>query len=130
MSMLKKSLRLKSSRQFSQTLRNRQRYVDRCFAVYALRRPEQAATAVSFLPRFGLIVSKKTEKRAVRRNRIKRQFREILRTQIIPEYSARLSHWQTVVIIIRPQALNTPFDQLKLKLKQCFTNLPISSLNK
>ncbi len=125
MSMLKKPLRLKSARLFTQTLRGRQFYVNGFFAVYILKRQASKPPA---LPQFGLIISKKTEKLAVNRNRAKRQFREILRTHVIPQYGSELKQIQTVVIIIRPRALNTSFSLLKDHLDQCFKNMAVKEI--
>ncbi len=138
--MLKRSLRLKSSSLFARALRHRQFYVDRFFAVYILKHPEKDLKEKELekelkeedfkgkglkeptLPQFGLIISKKTEKQAVKRNRAKRQFREALRTEIIPKYAPQLKPFRAVVIIIRPQALKASFPQLVETLGRCFAS--------
>ncbi len=88
-----------------------------CFVVYGLPRH---ALQDGALPRFGLIVSKKVDKRATRRNRIKRRIREIIRTVLIPRYPERLREYRAVVIIARSGCLKASFPDMQTRLTGCF----------
>ncbi|MEB3288172.1 MAG: ribonuclease P protein component [Vampirovibrionales bacterium] len=66
------------------------------------------------LPRFGFIVSKKVDKRAVIRNRLKRRYREIIRNQVLPGLSrTRLSlglrQYRAIVVIVRQASVRADF---------------------
>jgi len=76
-------------------------------------------TLVNNLPlsRFAVLVSKKVSKRAVVRNRLKRQLREIIRLDWL-----NLTGYD-VVIIVLPAAANKNFVALKEELKSLFTRL-------
>lgn len=63
--------------------------------------------------RFGISISHKVSKRAVVRNRIKRQLRAILR-QLLPDIR---SGWD-VVIVVYPGALECDYPQFLQQLKQ------------
>ena len=72
-------------------------------------------------PRLGLVVAKKTIKRAVQRNRIKRSIRECFRVN-----QARLPHWDMVVLPRRgADALST--EQLTNTLIGLFNKLTTSA---
>ncbi|MCA9385510.1 ribonuclease P protein component [Candidatus Dojkabacteria bacterium] len=59
-------------------------------------------------PRFGFVVSKKVHKHAVKRNKIKRQLREIIK-ELLPTLPQSFE----ALVIPYPKALETSFQELK-----------------
>ena len=122
--MLKRPFRLKSARLFAKALSGKRFYIDSGFVVYVVPRlPDHpASTTRSPSIRFGFIVSKKTEKSAVRRNRIKRRFREAIRTLILPKLLEQIttSSYHAVVVIVRPRALEWSHARLTQQLQKAF----------
>lgn len=70
--------------------------------------------------RFGISISRKVSKRAVVRNRIKRQIKVILRQQL-PNID---SSWQ-IVIVVRPSAVECSFDDFLRELEYLLKKLEI-----
>ena len=122
--MLKQRFRLKSFRLFKQTLNGETLGVTPFFALMGLRHHPsflaQQTDPNRLLPRFGFIVSKKVEKRATRRNRVKRWLREAVRTRLLPEQKDSLKQYRTIIIIARPKSLAAGFHSLADTLVQCF----------
>lgn len=87
-----KSKRLLSPKQFSDVLRNGKKIFNPVFLLIIL--PSSANTS-----RVGIVVSKKVSKRAVDRNRIKRQVREFFRLN-----QKLWSNYEVVVIANAPAA--------------------------
>ena len=79
----------------------------------------QSQAAVSFEgPQFGVSISRKVSKRAVVRNRIKRQLKAIIREHFIDVDPA----WQ-IVIVVRPPAVECSFDNFLRELKYLLQKL-------
>lgn len=91
-----------------------------CFVVYGLSRHSDKSPEAGALPRFGLIVSKKVDKRATRRNRIKRRIREIIRTVLLPHHAEHLREYRAIVIIARSGCLSASFQEMESRLTGCF----------
>ena len=70
--------------------------------------------------RVGIVVSLKVSKRAVVRNRLKRQIRAIM-AQVLPQLSPHL--W--IVITLRPGAEQCEYGDFLQELKQLFTQLEV-----
>lgn len=109
-----KSLRLLKPAQFKHTFEQRQSAHNQYFGIYVAK--NQVGK-----PRLGLVVSKKVSKKAVVRNHIKRQVREIFRSQ-----QATLGAIDFVVIAKTPlgqvskQALSPLIQNLwQLAIKRC-----------
>ena len=66
--------------------------------------------------RFGFIVSKKTARKAVQRNRIRRRLREIVRREILPFLKKNID-----AIIIAKQDCPDSFNELQQELKNLFS---------
>lgn len=66
--------------------------------------------------RFAIVVSRQTEKRAVRRNRVKRKLRSLL-----ADFRPRLQPSIAVIIRVRPPAIPQPSSKLRTELEQLFT---------
>lgn len=70
--------------------------------------------------RFGIIVSKKVSKKAVERNKIKRQIREILRlslSEIKPGYD--------IIVIVSPNIMGSTYDKIKDSLFFCLKKISL-----
>lgn len=124
--MLKKPHRLKSPAAFQKALRGKKTGQCDYFSVYSLPYPSAGYYALNRIPRFGLIVSKKIDKRAVRRNRIKRRLREILRLDILPQCSTLLKETAIVVIVTRPAIVHADYATLRAAVLRCLLRVPES----
>lgn len=69
-------------------------------------------------PRFGVVVSKKIAKKAVDRNLLKRQVREIV-TELAKKHRANYD----VIITVRSKALGTSYAVLKKELEESFKKI-------
>ncbi|MFK8186343.1 MAG: ribonuclease P protein component [Phormidesmis sp.] len=93
----------------------------------AQSRPFQAKSVVGRAPteempsQFGISISKKVSKRAVVRNRIKRQIKAVLQQQL----PAMTSGWQ-VVIVVRPSAVECEFADFLRELEYLLKKLRIT----
>ena len=99
--------KLKTRKEFVAIARGARRHA-KMFVAQALERPDARTTEPS-PARFGLTVTKKTVPLSVQRNRIRRRFREALRTGAA--LCAPAGH--DYVLVARENALHAPFDQLK-----------------
>jgi ribonuclease P protein component len=115
--MLKKAYRLKSRWDFKKALASQRICANDCLAVYGLLPSPNRPVAPT---RFGLIVSKKIHKRAVRRNLIKRRMREIIRTELLVNHREQVARFSAVVIIARSGSLEADYATLSRKLIGCF----------
>lgn len=68
--------------------------------------------------RFGVIISAKVSKKAVERNRLKRQIREALR-----ELNKKLLQGFDLAIIVSPNLLKSDFKAIKNELEKVFIRL-------
>lgn len=120
--------RLGSSRDFNRVHRRGTRAATRHLAVRALNlhRSKIADTqSVDGKPSalsssFGISISRKVSKRAVVRNRIKRQLKAIIRQNL----ADILPGWQ-VVIVVRPAAIECGFDDFLRELEGLLKKLKI-----
>ncbi len=67
-------------------------------------------------PRFAIVVSKKVHKSAVGRNRIRRRFYEVIRSQI-PHIKPGMD---VVIIIVSGEALSLQFEDINAIIEQLF----------
>ena len=117
--MLAQRNRLKSALLFEQTLAEQRLFSCPAFVVYAL--PAKLPRA---LVRIGFIVSKKVEKRATRRNKIKRRLRALSRAYLLSS-----TQWHTTVIIARQEAANWSFEALNHAFQQMAVVLQTQTQN-
>lgn len=119
--MLPKHNRLRRSRQFSQVYRQGKKAVSAhlIMRVWPLPAAENCAGS-NVGPCIGIVISQKVHKRAVVRNRLKRQVRAALRT-LLPRLSPSL--W--IVINLRPEATQCEYDEFLRELEQLFTKLEV-----
>ncbi|WP_377474341.1 MAG: ribonuclease P protein component [Microcoleus anatoxicus] len=118
--MLPEANRLKHRKDFSAVYRKGMRRNSAHLSLRALRKPKSALkaqpTAEKFLQqptRTGISISLKVSKRAVVRNRIKRQIRAALR-QLLP----RLKFGWDLVIVVRPIAQECNYAEILQELEQ------------
>lgn len=78
----------------------------------------QAIPSEDFFFRVGFTVSKKVDKSAVRRNRIRRRLKSVA-AEVLPAYAK----CGTYVFIGRKEALNKPYSDLVRDLKWCLRRL-------
>ncbi|PZV04448.1 MAG: ribonuclease P protein component [Leptolyngbya sp.] len=122
--MLPKHHRLRRSRDFSQVYRQGRKAASAhlLMRVCSLPPTANANPGVSSYPapRIGIVVSLKVHKRAVVRNRLKRQVRAALRT-LLP----RLRPAQWIVISLKPEATECEYGEFLRELEQLFTKLEV-----
>jgi ribonuclease P protein component len=120
--MLPKVNRLRSKRDFKRTLSGQRIASGPYFAIYALLSFKEATSSTYLAnqcPRIGFVVSKKVHKRAVIRNRLKRQFREIFRHWLSHSpQSASLSNYKNLVVIVRTTCVGTEYKVLEKALSR------------
>ncbi|MGB3135532.1 MAG: ribonuclease P protein component [Nodosilinea sp.] len=121
--MLPKHNRLRRSRQFSKVYRLGRKAVSahlivRVWTLTTSRRDPQPDQALG--PCIGIVVSQKVHKRAVVRNRIKRQVRAALRTLL-----TQLSPSLWIVINLRPEATQCEYGEYLRELEQLFNKLEV-----
>lgn len=72
-------------------------------------------------PRFGIVISKKLEKSAVKRNRRRRQIYEIIRS-IIKDKTLPFSPSSDIVLLARKSTMNLDFDELNSAVREILTS--------
>ena len=123
---LSKQNRLGSSRDFGRVHRQGKRGATQNLAIRALKHRKHlsadghpsallCASRHDMESQFGISISRKVSKRAVVRNRIKRQIKAAIREQI----SQLQSGWQ-VVIVVRAAAVECEFDDFLRELEYLF----------
>ena len=73
------------------------------------------------IKRIGYTVSKRTDKSAVKRNRIKRRLRAAA-AEILPSHA---KNGQDYILVGRPQTLTRPFELLKNDIKWCLGKMDL-----
>ena len=120
--------RLKKPQAFSAVYRHGIKAVSRHLVVRVLSPADEVPTAevessvaVTLPPtQFGISVSQKVSKRAVDRNRLKRQVRSAI-YQLLP----RLKTGRQVVITVRPSAIECEYGEFLRELEKMFTELEV-----
>lgn len=106
--MLKKENRISLNKDFDRVFKTGQSFYGKILGFKLAKNN----TKVS---RFGIIISAKISKKAVVRNRIKRQLREIIQSEL-----PNLKKGQDLVLIAFPLILDKNFEELKKILKKAF----------
>jgi ribonuclease P protein component len=109
--MLKKSNRIGRNKEFDRAFKLGQSFYDKILGLKAV----DNGLSVS---RLGILVSTKVSKKAVDRNRIKRQIRAIVR-----EEWSKLKGGKDLVIIVFPQILDKKFEEIKEYILKGFKRL-------
>lgn len=119
---LPKAYRLRRRQDFSKVYQLGSRWATSHLTLRALRQemtiqsvePDQSSSFPVVKPtRIGISISQKVSKRAVVRNRIKRQVRAAL-YQLLPHISPG---WQ-LVVVVKPSAIRCGYEQFLQELKQ------------
>lgn len=107
--MLKQQFRLKKDSSFQATYRIRNSY-HRCGIVLWVGKKKDK---VEVPTKVGFVVSKKTHKRAVRRNRLKRLMRESYRLLLKEENVGKSQQYLSLIFVGFEKALDKDFAQIK-----------------
>ena len=114
---LPKQYRLTRTGEFSKVYQYGKQASTRHLVVKALEMPEQLSRSCS---RFGITISQKVSKRAVVRNRLKRQVRAVIQ-KLLPQFKPGL--W--IVIVLRSPAVECDYWQFLQELEQLFLKLEV-----
>ena len=134
--MLPAKQRLQSRWLFRKTLNGLRYYACPSFVIMTLAHWNEPYLAValattSYRPRVGFVISKKVDKRATKRNRLKRIAREHLRQHILPALnSGELTGIASMAIIFRPAVAQTTEATLLQQLNHAFSPRHLSRLNR
>jgi ribonuclease P protein component len=108
--MLKAEFRLKKKKDFEDTYRKGKKIISKAFLI-KIRRNELSETRVGF------VVSKKTVKKIVSRNRLKRRMREIVR-----KLEDNLVIGNDIIIIAKSNASNQKYDEMEVEINVLLQN--------
>lgn len=111
--MLKKRYRLNKNKDFDRVFKQGA-------SAYASALGLKAAANGLPESRFAILVSKKIDKKAVARNKLKRQIRNILRT----DYVQTIKGYDVVIVCLPPIA-NKKFEEIQAELKFAFHKLKL-----
>jgi len=119
---LPKTHRLKRREDFNAVYQKGRRFHSKHLTVLVLADPPpQGAGPLDHSPsRFGISISQKVSKRAVVRNRIKRQIRAILR-----EFLPHLRAGRRLVISVRPDAVRCEYSEFLRELRKLLTQAEV-----
>ncbi len=101
--MLPKKYRLKNTRAFEATYKNRHIVSDSMLTIYVGKEKKELLAET----KFGFVVSKKFHKRAVKRNRIKRLMRECVRLCLKGNHLKKAEKYMSFIIIPKHNALDS-----------------------
>lgn len=112
--MLKRKNRLLSNYEYGITRRKGQKVFTRFFSLYYLNRNEGPT-------KVGIITSRKFAKTAVMRNRIKRIFREIVRSNFD---KIKPGFW--IIIYPKKESLNAKYEEINTEFTKTLSKAPFS----
>jgi len=109
--MFKKINRLTKDKEFANVFKNGRSSYDKIMGVKAV------ATELNY-NRFGIMISNKVSKKAVERNKIKRQIREAIKAQV-----NKMKPGRDIVIIVFPEALGKKYQDFVVSIGNNFKKL-------
>lgn len=116
-SMLPKEYRLKKKTAFNATYKIQNSFYKNGIVMFCGRSIQSDAKV-----KIGFVVSKKTHKRAVKRNRLKRLMRESIRLIIKDGYN--LNTVQSIIFVGKSQALDKNFKEIDSSIKALIKEIP------
>lgn len=105
--MLPKQYRLKNTKAFDATYKNRKIVSDSMLTIYLGR--EKKEQYIQAPTKIGFVVSKKYHKRAVKRNRIKRLMREVCRLALKQDKLGNLNKYMSFIVLPKDTAIDAKF---------------------
>ncbi|PSN17453.1 ribonuclease P protein component [filamentous cyanobacterium CCP5] len=111
--------RLKHTQEFAAVYRRGRKAAGKLLVMRILPRSKDLSDGAS--SRFGIAISQKVSKRAVVRNRLKRQIHTALR-HLVHDIQPGLN----VVINVRPSAVICEYDEILRELEQLFVQLEVT----
>jgi ribonuclease P protein component len=117
---LPKANRLRNRRDFQSVYQRGIRRSSPNLVLRALLEPEPKENCPVSLTRFGISISQKVSKKAVVRNRIKRQIKSAIR-ELLPQIEGG---WK-IAIVVRGSAIECKYEHFLRELKQLLKNTKI-----
>lgn len=111
--MLPKQYRLKNTKAFDATYKQKQVVSDGLLTLYIGKKKTDAA----YPTKIGFVVSKKLHKRATKRNRIKRLVREACRLVIKNNALKNAENYMSLIFLPKPRALDVSFSDVQKSVK-------------
>ena len=105
--MLKSKFRLKNPKAFSATYNNHDTVGNHYFIIYRGRKKTELSTDT----KVGFVVNKKYHKRAVKRNQVKRMFREVYRRLLNENKIENAQQYLSLVFVIKSACLELSFEK-------------------
>jgi len=115
--MLARQLRLAKEKDFKKIFKRGKASYAKIFRVKVLANKLE-------VNRYGIIINSNVSKKAVERNKLKRQFRAAIK-----EFDKKLTHGFDLVIIVSPAALNQKYEFIKSELKKILFILKLFELD-